>query len=171
MSKEPFDAAKVDKAILALLALTMHSTPGGTRAWKSHDWDALNRLYQKGYIENPVNKNKSVVMTKKGVKHAQELFNRYFGNRNSTASEPKELREDATDTSAIRLCGGCGQAIPAARLRSMPGAQFCVACGEKYEKTHDTRPRIDEGLAGSREDHKRMRGKQWGDMVQRSRGK
>ena len=41
--------------------------PGfGAAAWKSHDWDALHRLHEKGYIENPVSKNKSVGLTEEG---------------------------------------------------------------------------------------------------------
>jgi Mn-dependent DtxR family transcriptional regulator len=41
---------------------------------KSHDWDALNRLHEKGYIGNPVNKNKSVALTEEGRVKAEELL-------------------------------------------------------------------------------------------------
>jgi RNA polymerase-binding transcription factor DksA len=74
-------------------------------------------------------------------------------------------------TATTRLCENCDQSIPAARLAKVPDARLCIACQASYESTHDTRPHIDEGLAGSREDHKRMRSKQWSEMVQRSRGK
>lgn len=74
-------------------------------------------------------------------------------------------------TTVTRLCEECGQSIPAARLANVPDARLCAPCQAAYESTHDTRPHIDEGLAGSREDHKRMHGKQWSEMVQRSRGK
>jgi len=45
------DTEKIDEAVLALLYLTLHD---GVRAWKGHDWDALDRLYRK--IDNPVGK-------------------------------------------------------------------------------------------------------------------
>jgi len=59
-----YNEQKVDDAVLALLYLTLHD---GARAWKSFDWDALNRLHQKGYISNPVGKAKSVVFTDEGL--------------------------------------------------------------------------------------------------------
>ena len=54
---------KIDEAVLALLYLTVHD---GVRAWKGHDWDASDRLYRKGMIDNPVGKAKSVVLTEEG---------------------------------------------------------------------------------------------------------
>jgi hypothetical protein len=38
------------------------------RAWKGFDWDVLNRIYEKGFICDPVNKTKSVVFTDDGAK-------------------------------------------------------------------------------------------------------
>ncbi len=69
---------KVDDAVLGLLYMTLHD---GVRAWKSFDWDALNRLYQKGCISNPVSKAKSVVLTDEGLKAAERLFNQLFARR------------------------------------------------------------------------------------------
>jgi len=34
-----------------------------TRAWKGFDWDAMERLHHKGYITDPVDKARSVVLT------------------------------------------------------------------------------------------------------------
>ena len=68
----------VDEVVLALLRLAMFDDHGGTRAWKGHDWDALGRLHAKGYISDPKNKAKSVVVTEEGVKRSQELFEKYF---------------------------------------------------------------------------------------------
>lgn len=50
-----YDRDKVDDMVLALLYLTICETDqwGGVRAWKSHDWDALDRLHAKGYISDP----------------------------------------------------------------------------------------------------------------------
>ena len=44
------DTEKVDEAVLALLYLGLHET---ARAWKSFDWEAMERLHVKGYITSP----------------------------------------------------------------------------------------------------------------------
>ena len=69
------DPDKIDEAVLALLHLTLHD---GARAWKGHDWEALNRLRRKGMIENPVSKAKSVVLTDEGLAESERLFRRLF---------------------------------------------------------------------------------------------
>jgi hypothetical protein len=50
----------------------------GARAWKGFDWDTMNRLHEKGYISDPVSKEKSVVMTPEGCRKSEELFRRHF---------------------------------------------------------------------------------------------
>jgi len=69
------DDDKIDEAVLALLHLTIHD---GGRAWKSHDWDVMNRLHNKGFIENPVGKAKSVALTEEGLKESERLFRKLF---------------------------------------------------------------------------------------------
>ena len=69
------DEEKVDEAVLALLYLTLHDEG---RAWKSFDWDAMNRLHEKGLIQNPVGKAKSVVFTEKGLEESERLFQQLF---------------------------------------------------------------------------------------------
>lgn len=73
---------KIDDAVLALLRLTSFTEGKGdlayTRAWKGHDWDALGRLHQKGMINDPVGKAKSVVLTKAGAERSKELFEKLF---------------------------------------------------------------------------------------------
>ena len=69
-----------------------------------------------------------------------------------------------------RLCIDCQKKIPEARLAISPSAVRCVSCQSAFEKTHDTRPKINEGLAGTREENKRMRGQIWGEIRGRSRG-
>jgi hypothetical protein len=69
------DTDKVDEAVLALLYLTLHD---GVRAWKGHDWDALDRLYRKGMIDNPVGKTKSVALTDEGLSESNRLFRKLF---------------------------------------------------------------------------------------------
>jgi hypothetical protein len=70
------DEHKIDDAVLALLYLTLHD---GFRAWKGHDWDALDRLYRKGMIDNPVGKAKSVCLTDEGLAESERLFTALFG--------------------------------------------------------------------------------------------
>src|SRR5258708_25481968 len=83
-----YDKDKVDEMVLALLYLTMFDEDQyGARAWKSHDWDALDRLHEKGYISDPKSKAKSVVMTEEGVKQAKELFERHFGSAGRSARQ------------------------------------------------------------------------------------
>jgi len=73
----PIDEQKIDEAVLALLYLTLHD---GHRAWKTFDWDALNRLFKKEFIDDPVNKAKSVALTDKGLVEAERLFRAMFAN-------------------------------------------------------------------------------------------
>ena len=73
-----YDRERVDEMVLALLWLAQ---AGDGRAWKSQDWDAMNRLYEKGYISNPRSKTKSVAFTEEGQQRARELFERHFGRR------------------------------------------------------------------------------------------
>ena len=72
------DEEKVEDVVLALLHLTTFEQKPGWRAWKGHDWNALDRLHQKGYISDPATKAKSVVLTDAGAKRSQELFQKYF---------------------------------------------------------------------------------------------
>ena len=71
-----YDKDKVDEMVLSLLFLTLHE---GCRAWKGHDWDAMNRLHEKGMICDPVNKTKSVVLTDEGLRRCEDLFLKHFG--------------------------------------------------------------------------------------------
>ncbi len=71
----PLDEQKIDETVLGLLYLTLHD---GCRAWKSFDWQAMTRLHEKGWIEDPVNKAKSVVLTAEGLCEAERLFKKLF---------------------------------------------------------------------------------------------
>jgi hypothetical protein len=69
------DTEKIDETVLALLYLTLHD---GSRAWKGLDWEAMNRLHEKGFISNPVGKAKSVALTEKGLQESERLFRKLF---------------------------------------------------------------------------------------------
>ena len=71
---------KVDEVVLALLYLNFHGDHGAVRAWKSFDWDVMDRLHNKGFISDPKSKAKSVLVTEEGQKVAKELFEKYFGS-------------------------------------------------------------------------------------------
>jgi Domain of unknown function (DUF6429) len=72
------DWNKVDEVTMALLKLTSFTEHGYTRSWKGHNWDVMNRLHEKGWIDNPVGKAKSVVLTEEGVRQAEALFEKHF---------------------------------------------------------------------------------------------
>ena len=71
---------KIDDVVLALLYLNFHGDHGAVRAWKSFDWDAMDRLHKKGLISDPKSKAKSVLVTEECQKVAKELFEKYFGS-------------------------------------------------------------------------------------------
>lgn len=75
-----YDKDKVDEMALALLHLTTFQEDERLpkRAWKSLAWEVTDRLYEKGYISDPKNKNKSVVLTKEGAEHSEKLFEKHF---------------------------------------------------------------------------------------------
>jgi hypothetical protein len=82
---DDYDHEKVDKTVLALLYLTLHDW---NRAWKGFDWAILNRLYEKGWIDDPRNKTKSVALTEEGLALSEQLFEQYFKKRNEQHNEP-----------------------------------------------------------------------------------
>ena len=69
------DLEKIDRAVLALLHLGIHDD---VRAWKSFDWDAMDRLHKKGFISNPVGKTKSVIFTETGLRESRRLLGELF---------------------------------------------------------------------------------------------
>ena len=76
-----YDKEKVDEAVLALLYLGLHDADQhGARAWKGFDWDAMNRLHEKGLIGDPRSKAKSVVLSAENVKGAEIAFKKLFGS-------------------------------------------------------------------------------------------
>ncbi|HEY3278221.1 MAG TPA: DUF6429 family protein [Syntrophorhabdaceae bacterium] len=75
-----YDEDKIDEYILALLYLGTHDREEGfgARVWKGFDWDAMDRLHQKGFISNPIGKAKSVVISEEGLLKAKALFEQFF---------------------------------------------------------------------------------------------
>ena len=79
-----YDKERVDEVTLALLYLVMHDEEeDGARAWKGFDWDTMDRLHEKGFIGNPINKARSVRVSAEGYKRAKELFEKHFVTRHT----------------------------------------------------------------------------------------
>ena len=79
-----YDQEKVDDVVLALLHLNAFEQGGAVRAWKSFDWNALDRLHERGMISSPKSTAKSVILTEEGARQARRLFKQYFIERTGT---------------------------------------------------------------------------------------
>ena len=80
MSEPQIDTDLIDEAVLALLFLTLHRDGPNDpfwQAWKSFDWDAL----EKGYISDPRGQAKSVVCTEQGLVESERLLHELFDTR------------------------------------------------------------------------------------------
>lgn len=76
----------------------------------------------------------------------------------NTFYEKKEL---------IAYCNKCGAEFDIKRQEL--GYKTCLNCGEKEARKDSLK--INEGIAGTREENKKMRGQVWGEMINRSRGR
>jgi hypothetical protein len=69
-----YDNNKIDEMVLALLYLTSFDQKVVIRAWKSHDWDALDRLYEKGYISDPKSKANQLLFLMKDLNYLKNYL-------------------------------------------------------------------------------------------------
>ena len=78
-----WDNDKIDDDVLALLYLTSFREKKDFpwRTWKSHDWEVMDRLFNKGYISDPKSKAKSVTLSDEGYAKAKQLFEAKYGKR------------------------------------------------------------------------------------------
>ena len=99
------DLDKIDQAVLGLLYLTLHD---GNRAWKGLDWGSLDRLHERGLIENPTNKSKSVVLTADGMNEAERMVRNHFtqhtASRWAALSKHPEIEHCPADGARGVLC-------------------------------------------------------------------
>lgn len=51
---------------------------------EGYDFDVMNRLHDAGYIFNPVDKQKSVQLTREGMERGLELAEQLFGDAASS---------------------------------------------------------------------------------------
>ncbi len=75
----------------------------------------------------------------------------------------------ADEVTSERLCISCSRPIPASRLILVPHALRCARCQSDVEKNTDYHQYIDEGLAGTREAHKILRGNLMSDIIKRTK--
>jgi len=78
---ENIDEEKLAEVALAILWLTAHGDSDYMRAWKSLDWDVLALLHRRGWINDPVGKQKSVVLSREGAELAERYFESHFGTK------------------------------------------------------------------------------------------
>jgi hypothetical protein len=70
-----FNRERAGDLVLALMQLTLHEE---RRAWKSFDWDVMNDLFERGFINDPRRKTKSVVLTDEGLARSREMYAKYL---------------------------------------------------------------------------------------------
>jgi hypothetical protein len=75
---ENLDEEKIAEAALAILSLSRMVEPYGVTAWKGIDWDVMNLLHDKGWISNPVGKQKSVGVSEEAIDLADQFLEKYF---------------------------------------------------------------------------------------------
>lgn len=71
-----YDQAKIEDAVLALLAA--HSFEEG-RAWKGFSFEVMDRLHERGLIDDPKGKAKSVWLTVEGREQGRKFAEQLFG--------------------------------------------------------------------------------------------
>src|SRR3954471_5238445 len=98
------DTDKIDDAVLALLFLTLHDH---WRAWKGVDWDALNRLYEKGPDRRPGQQGQVRRVHRGGLEARRRTLPRYVHQTGLIPfGRPVALSETAQGAASGR-CDGC----------------------------------------------------------------
>ncbi len=69
------DWDKIDEVALALLSLTRDEHG---RVWKGLSWDVTDRLFEKGWIDDPKSNAKSVYLTEEGIEAAERFLAQHF---------------------------------------------------------------------------------------------
>ena len=88
------DQDRIVECALAILGLSLHEDD---RVWKNIDWGLLDEMHSRGWITDPVNKNKSVYLTDVGLKSLESFQQKYF------TSSLKEPRSKTSTKSKIKV--------------------------------------------------------------------
>ena len=75
---ENLDEEKPAEVAPAILSLSRMVETYGVTAWKGIDWDVMNMLHDKGWISDPVGKQKSVGITEEGIILADQFLEKHF---------------------------------------------------------------------------------------------
>lgn len=78
---DDIDQEKLAEVTLAVLWLTAHGDDDYLRVWKGIDWDAMNLLVEKGWIDDPKSKNKSVALSPEGRAAAKRFYEKHLKKR------------------------------------------------------------------------------------------
>lgn len=116
--------------------------------------------YKPSEYSNLTEEQKAAILEARKNKERDKNLNLINNANYSSQNESKQ----SVNSEYLRLCIDCGKSIPTGR-----NDPRCVPCKTLYEKSHDTRPKINEGIAGTREENKKMRGGLYGDMLRRSK--
>lgn len=80
--------------------LNAHEDKFGWRAWKTFPWEATDGLHERGLIDEPRSKAKSVALTDEGARLAEQLFAEWFGS-----TMPNLDKAGCSPDMAVRVCG------------------------------------------------------------------
>ena len=75
------DKEKLAEIALAILWLGAHGDEENIRVWKGIDWDVMAVLHEKGWISDPIGKQKAVALSSEGARLAEEYFAKHFHKR------------------------------------------------------------------------------------------
>ncbi len=73
-----YDKEKIEFAILAIFGALEFENG---RVWKNYRFEILDSLHEKGLIDNPSGKSKSIYLTNKGYSKAKTLAEEFFGEK------------------------------------------------------------------------------------------
>jgi len=112
-----YGEAMIDEAVLAVLYLTAWEERGLTRVCKGIDWEAANRLHERGLIDDPKSKSKSVIFIEEGLA-LEKSISRYEGGRICRSFDrgrrAPRLRLLATPVPSIKLDKRVRPSVPTA---------------------------------------------------------
>jgi hypothetical protein len=101
------DERPLQDAVLALMHLNAHEDAFGWRAWKSFPWEATDRFHERGLIDDPRTRAKSVALTAEGARLAGQLFAELFGVEDAGSAESRSITDlAASECGKPRLTPG-----------------------------------------------------------------
>jgi hypothetical protein len=78
--EEELRAQAIDEAVLRLVHLNASEDRRVVLAWKTFDWDAIDRLHERGLISDPESKAKYLMLTEEGRNAAGQAFQKLLAS-------------------------------------------------------------------------------------------